>query len=208
MPHSDHSQAPVSAFTRLHEKWKGNLRFRHTFLLSGIILIIMVLLASIMLAKQRSMLYHAAETKGLAFTQAFAIGGWAAIQDNLYRIQEALMSYPEDPDILGVDIIDNDNMVMASQLPSRIGLILNNPEWLQMKHQREKVVRYTDNENGTPPPHHGSPTSGPRGSRGLDSRDLFNGQRSTTGYGINIEYDADDGTTHWSRYPQPLLVKE
>ncbi len=150
MPALDHSQAPISVLSRLRNTWKGNLRFRHTFLLSGIILIIMVLLASIMLAKQRSMLYHAAETKGLAFTQAFAIGGWAAIQNNLYRIQEALMSYPEDPDILGVDIIDNDNMVIASQIPSRIGLILKNPQWRQMKHQREKTIRYTTTETDIP----------------------------------------------------------
>ena len=150
MPARDRSQAPISLFSRLHNTWQGNLRFRHTFLLSGIILIIMVLLASIMLAKQRSMLYHAAETKGLAFTQAFAIGGWAAIQNNLYRIQEALMSYPEDPDILGVDIIDNDDMIIASQIPSRIGLSLDNPQWLQMKHQREKGIRYSTNKTGTP----------------------------------------------------------
>ena len=89
MPALDHSQANLSFFSRLQKKWRGSLRFRHTFLLSVIILVIMVLLGSIMLAKQRSMLYHAAETKGLAFTQAFAIGGWAAIQNNLYRIQEA-----------------------------------------------------------------------------------------------------------------------
>ena len=108
------------------------------------------LISGIMLAKQRSMLYHAAETKGLAFTQAFAIGGWAAIQNNLYRIQEALMSYPEDPDILGVDIIDNDNMVIASQIPSRIGLILTNPQWREMKHQREKTIRYTTTETDIP----------------------------------------------------------
>ncbi len=150
MPASDHSQASISLLSRLRKTWQGNLRFRHTFLLSGIILIIMVLLASIMLAKQRSMLYHAAETKGLAFTQAFAIGGWAAIQNNLYRIQEALMTYPEDPDILGVDIIDNDNMVIASQNPKRIGLSLTNPQWLQMKHQQEKGIRYTSDETDAP----------------------------------------------------------
>ncbi len=108
----------------------------------------MVALASIMLSKQRVMLYHAAETKGLAFTQAFAIGGWAAIHNNLFRIQEALMSYPEDPDILGIDIVDTDSMVIASQLPNRIGLVLEDRQWLEMKQQQEKVVRYTEDESG------------------------------------------------------------
>ena len=148
LPGHSHSQNPL--FTRLREKWQGNLRFRHTFILSVIILVIMVVLAGIMLSKQRAMLYHAAETKSLAFTQAFAIGGWAAIHNNLFRIQEALMSYPEDPDILGVDIVDNDNMIIASQLPNRIGLVLEDPQWLEMKQQQEKVVRYTKDEKENP----------------------------------------------------------
>jgi PAS domain S-box-containing protein len=147
---SDHSPSHGSLFSRLREKWRGNLRFRHTFFLSGIILVIMVVLAGIMLSKQRAMLYHAAETKGLAFTQAFAIGGWAAIHNNLFRIQEALMSYPEDPEIVGIDLLDEDNMIMASQIPSRIGLVLNDPQWLKMKQQQEKALRYTDTENGEP----------------------------------------------------------
>ena len=133
MSPTDPSRSQGSPIMRLREKWQGNLRFRHTFLLSVIILVIMVVLAGIMLSKQRAMLYHAAETKGLAFTQAFAIGGWAAIHNNLFRIQEALMSDPGDPDILGVDIIDHDNMVIASQIPNRIGLVLKNPQWLEMK---------------------------------------------------------------------------
>ena len=150
MPSSDNSQPHGSLFARLREKWQGSLRFRHTFFLSWIILVIMVALAGIMLSKQRAMLYHAAETKALAFTQAFAIGGWAAIQNNLFRIQEALMKYPEDPEIVGLDIIDNDNMVMASQIPTRIGLTLEDPKWTKMKKPREKVLRYAETETGIP----------------------------------------------------------
>ncbi len=145
------SLEPKDTFSsRLREKWRRNLRLRHTFFLSLIILIIMVVLAGIMLSKQRTMLYHAAETKGLAFTQAFAIGGWAAIQNNLFRIQEALMSYPEDPEIVGIDIIDYDNMIMASQIPSRIGLVLEHPQWMAMKQQQQKGLRYTETETGEP----------------------------------------------------------
>jgi len=139
---------PLSLLAHLRQKWQRSVRFRHTLLLSGIILVIMVVLAGIMLSKQRAMLYHAAETKGLAFTQAFAIGGWAAIHNNLFRIQEALMSYPPDPDILGIDIIDTDNMIIASQSPDRIGLILTNPQWLEMKQEQEKILRYSKTQSG------------------------------------------------------------
>jgi len=149
MPTLDPSRSPFSFLSRFRDKWQGSLRFRHTVLLSGIILIIMILLAGIMLSKQRAMLYHAAETKGLAFTQAFAIGGWAAIHNNLFRIQEALMSYPPDPEIVGIEVIDFDNMIMASQIPSRIGLVLEDSQWMEMK-QQEKVLRYTESEKGEP----------------------------------------------------------
>ena len=145
---TDDSRSHLSLFSSLREKWHGNLRFRHTVFLSAIILAIMILLAGIMLSKQRAMLYHAAETKGIAFTQAFTIGGWAALQNNLFRIQEALMNYPSDPDILGIEVIDHDNMVMASQIPSRIGLVLNDTLWLEMKHQTNTILRYTQADDG------------------------------------------------------------
>ena len=147
---TDPSRSLFSFLTHLRNKWQGNLRFRHTVILSSIILIIMTLLAGIMLSKQRAMLYHAAETKGLAFTQAFAIGGWAALHNNLFRIQEALTNYPPDPEIVGIDVIDHDNMIMASQIPSRIGLVLDNPQWMAMKQQQENVLRYTESEKGEP----------------------------------------------------------
>ena len=60
------------------------------------------------------------------------------------------MSYPEDPEIVGIDLIDEDNMIIASQFPSRIGLVLNDQAWLQMKQQHEKVLRYTNSGKGEP----------------------------------------------------------
>ena len=101
-----------------------------------------------MLSEQRSTLYKTAEAKGLAFTQAFAMGGWAAIHSNLFRIQETLMEYSQDPDIRGIDVIDNDNMIVASQHSDRIGLVLDDPLWLDMKNQKREVLQYTGWENG------------------------------------------------------------
>ena len=59
-------------------KWRGSLRLRHTLVLSGIILLIMGLISTVMVSVQRSSLHEGVEAKGLAFTQAFALGGWAA----------------------------------------------------------------------------------------------------------------------------------
>ena len=138
----------IPFFPWLLNKWRGSLRLRHTLLLSGIILLIMGLVSSIMLSEQRSTLYKAAEAKGLAFTRAFAMGGWAAIHSNLFRIQETLMEYSQDPDIRGIDVIDNNNMIVAAQNPERIGLVLDDLQWLDMKNQKREVHRYTGWKNG------------------------------------------------------------
>ncbi len=148
MPQPAGSRSFFSFFPRLRKKWQGNLRFRHTVILSSIILAIMISLAGIMLSKQRAMLYHAVENKGVAFTQAFAVGGWAALHNNLYRIQESLLAYPPDPDILDIEIIDRDNLIIASQRPDKIGLTIENPEWLEMKQHTQPVFRYKDDKAG------------------------------------------------------------
>ncbi len=132
------------------EKWQTSLRFRQTLFLSVVILLLMGLLASIMLHQQRSALYHSAEAQGLAFTQAFAIGGGAAFQNNLYGIQETLMKTPLNPNIRGIEIIDRDNLIIASHLPDKIGLILEDPQWLEMKEQRTAVFRHTKPHNQEP----------------------------------------------------------
>ena len=150
MPHPGHGLSLPSLFAKRFPKWGGSVRLRHTIFLSIVVLFIMGLLASIMLAKQRATLHHAAEAKALAFTQAFASGGWAAIQDNLYRIQEALMTYPPDPDVRDIDLVDHDNMIMASKIPSRIGLILEDSEWMQLKQPNRTAFRYTETREGEP----------------------------------------------------------
>ena len=103
----------------------------------------MSLVSGIMVSKQRSTLYLAAEAKTLAFAQAFAIGGWAGIHSNLFRIQEALMEYSKDPDIRAIEIIDHDNMIVASQNPNQIGRVLQDQQWLDMKSQQREVLQYT-----------------------------------------------------------------
>jgi len=131
-------------------KWRGSLRLRHTLVLSGMILLIMGLISTVMLSVQRSSLHEGVEAKGLAFTQAFALGGWAAVHGNLFRIQEALVEYSQDPDIRGIEVIDKDNMIVAAQNPQQIGLVLEDRPWLDMKQQKKEVVLYDEGPTGEP----------------------------------------------------------
>lgn len=110
----------------------------------------MISLAGIMISKQRALLYHATETKGTAFAQAFAISGWAVLHNNLYRIQEALMAYPHDPEIRSIEILDQDNLIIASKIPDLIGLTVESSEWLNMKQQEKTVFRYAFAKAGEP----------------------------------------------------------
>ncbi len=131
-------------------KWRGSLRLRHTLVLSGMILLIMGLISTVMLSVQRSSLHEGVEAKGLAFTQAFALGGWAAVHGNLFRIQEALLEYSKDPDIRGIEVIDKDNMIVAAQNPQQIGLVLEDRSWLDMKQQKQEVGLYDKGPTGEP----------------------------------------------------------
>ena len=108
----------------------------------------MGIISTIMLAELRSTLREAAEEKAVAFTQAFALGGWAAIHENLFRIQEALLEYSQADDMRGIEVIDQSNMIIAAKIPSQIGLVLEDQKWLDMKKKNRQVIQYSTNPQG------------------------------------------------------------
>ena len=138
----------LTPFSWILQKWRGSLRLRHTILLSGIVLLLMGLISTIMLAELRSTLREAAEEKAVAFTQAFALGGWAAIHENLFRIQEALLEFSQGADMLGIEVIDQSNMIIAAKIPSQIGLVLEDELWQDMKQMNRQVIQYSTNPKG------------------------------------------------------------
>ena len=50
------------------------------------------------------------------------------------------MEYSKDPDIRAIEIIDPDNMIVASQNPDQIGRVLQDQQWLDMKSQQREVA--------------------------------------------------------------------
>ena len=95
-------------------------------------------------------LRRAAEDRGLAVSQTFALMGWATIHDNLYRIQEVMDRHLRDPSILHVDVIDPDGMIIAAKHSDRIGIVLSDPAWPDIKTQRTETILYTQNNEGEP----------------------------------------------------------
>ena len=130
--------------------WKHNLRLRVTVALSLLLGTIMAITAGVRLMEMRHTLEHSAHARALAISRTFTIIGSAAIIDNLYRIQEALGSYRDDPDMRLVDILDPDWMVIASTDSKRIGTTLRDPYLVQAQTSGTEVVTHGRAQDDTP----------------------------------------------------------
>jgi len=134
----------------LRDKWRNNIRLRHTVGLSIVILVIMSIGSAAMLYQQRATIRQAAEARGLAFNRTFALMGAAAVLDNLFRVQEAMNRIIQDPDILEIDVIDPSSMIVAARHTKRIGTILRDQDWIAPAKSQQEVVTYSTDAEGEP----------------------------------------------------------
>ena len=134
----------------LQDKWRNNIRVRHTVGLSIVILVIMSIGSAAMLYQQRATIRQAAEARGLAFNRTFALMGAAAVLDNLFRVQEAMNRIIQDPDILEIDVIDPSSMIVAARHTKRIGTILRDQDWIAPPKSQQEIVTYSTDAEGEP----------------------------------------------------------
>ncbi|MEC4673999.1 MAG: ATP-binding protein, partial [Nitrospirota bacterium] len=137
-----------SILSTFRAAWQGSQRFRLTFGLAAAILGIMALASLFLAYSERRSIQESAELRGLSFSRALAMMGAPAVLENLFLVQEAMSHYLNEPDVLQVDVIDVDDMIMASKHPDRIGLTLTNPQWLSAKSQEQETVMYFSNDEG------------------------------------------------------------
>ena len=90
---------------RLWAMWQGSLRLRLSVGMAVIITLGMTLVATYRLIEIRRSVEDAAQARALAVSRTFAMMGAAAVLDNLFRIQEALIRYAQDADIVGIVLI-------------------------------------------------------------------------------------------------------
>jgi hypothetical protein len=62
------------------------------------------------------------QERGLSVGRTFATIGGAAVLGNLYRIQEAMEQYRQDPDLRFLEVLDENNIIVAALHPERIAL--------------------------------------------------------------------------------------
>ena len=140
----------VPIWTWFMSTWTGSLRIR---LMVGLCIFIVLTLgggSAWTITQQTRVLQEEAEEQVREVGRAFAVIGAAAILDNLFRIQEAFLSYQKNPDFRELDVIDPDNLIMASKHPARIGTVLSDPLWETSKNSGiEQLSPFTD-QNGEP----------------------------------------------------------
>lgn len=140
----------TSSWTRLLRRWTGSLRARLTV---GLCLFILLILGggSVWTINQQTfLLREAAEEQVREIGRAFATIGAAAILDNLFRIQEGLSSYQDNPDIRELDVIDPDNLIVAAKHPERIGIVLTDPLWETSRNSGIEQISPFTTQKGEP----------------------------------------------------------
>ncbi len=140
----------MNLFTELQRRWRGSIRLRHSIGLSLTIVGVMGIASTVMLYEQDTTIRKAAEDRGLAFSRTFASMGAAAVHNNLFRIQESMEQYLQDPDVLHIDFIDPQNMIMAAKHPERIGTYLSELDWLVPSQSTSELISYRQDANGEP----------------------------------------------------------
>lgn len=133
------------------KRWRSSLEFRLTLGLSLLIILIMGTTSTWLIYERGQSMRQAAEAQALDVSRALAVIGATAIFENLYRIQEAIQQYIENPEILEIDVIDGDHMIVAARNPERIGLELTeDPDWQAIANAQGEVVTYAEGANQGP----------------------------------------------------------
>ncbi len=131
----------LGQLSTIRVKWQTSLRFRLTLGLSLLIILIMGTTSFWLITERGQSLYHDTKTRSLNFSRAFAIMGATVVMDNLFRIQEAMPRFVNDPNCLHIDVIDLEHMIVASKHPERIGIELHNDQsWLELTRSGQETV--------------------------------------------------------------------
>ena len=127
----------------IQRMWRGSLRFRLSVWMAVLITALMTGASSIALLEMRSSIEQTTQARVLAISRTFAMMGAAAVLDNLFRIQEALGRYTDDPEVLSIVVLDPDNMIVAAMNPSQIGLSLSEQSLILAQERKQEVIVHT-----------------------------------------------------------------
>ena len=130
----------LSIATLMRYAWTHNFGLRLGVSVSLVLFLVMGAGTAVLVVQQHHVLRQAAEERARAVARTFAAVGSAAVLDNLFRLQESLQLYMQDDSLLDIDIVDNDNLVVAAKQPGRIGTVLDDPGWLEARKPRREII--------------------------------------------------------------------
>ena len=142
--------SPWPIIRRLSFKWQNSYIFRTTVTLSLALAILLSSWAAIVIYVQIESLRDSFKGRGLAVARTFSTIGGAAVLGNLFRIQEAMEQYKQDPTLQFLEVIDEDNLIVASLDPTRIALEFQDPEWSRITSVRKESIVIQDTPEGDP----------------------------------------------------------
>ena len=93
-------------------------------------LLILTMCSTYLIYTQLKAIQQAFQEQGLSVSRTFATIGGAAVLGNLDKIQEAMEQYRQDPDLRFLEVVDENNIIVAALHPDRITLKLEDPFWI------------------------------------------------------------------------------
>ncbi|MBX3327346.1 MAG: PAS domain S-box protein [Nitrospira sp.] len=134
----------MSLFCHFRAIWRQDLRLRTTVTLSLLLGIILLIATAWRLGEIKTSLEEATQTRAHAIGRTFTILEAAAPSEKLHRIQAALDSYHDDPDIACVDLLGTDRMIIASTEPERVGRTVTDSLTTQAGERGGEIIGYDE----------------------------------------------------------------
>ena len=130
----------MSVRTRLHQVMTQKPEQWLTWMLSALIALLLGVYGVVQVLEQQQVLHEAEERRGVALARGLSLIGAAAVMENLFVVQEAIMTeIKNDPEILNILVLDNDSMVIASSDLNRIGETITSQALKVAKASQEKL---------------------------------------------------------------------
>ncbi len=122
---------------------------RVTILMTGLILVFIAAHGAVLIVGEQRAFVKAVERRGLELARGLSMIGATAVMDNLFVVQEALMSRAgRDPDIQSVLVIDLDYMVIAADNLDLIGGTISDPAFVTAATSGAEAVFMSTGQEG------------------------------------------------------------
>jgi len=101
----------------------------------------------VILAHERSILQHATEKRAISMAKTLAIVSGEALRTfSAYQLQQNVVQFSKDADILSIGILDNQNQIIAHSISSERGKTDSSPEATRARNSESEELNYVRDE--------------------------------------------------------------